>query len=457
MKILLIRPSSSQEELKKTSLCSHPINLLYLAAYIRKFGHEVQILDLEVEDMHGVDLNFHPDIIGITAMTPLINKAAEIAKEMKMLYQAIIIVGGNHVTSMPGETMKEFPIFDIGIVGEGEETLREICDGVSLQDVLGIVYREKDKVIVNQRRPPICSLDDLPFPARDLIDMKKYRGASSPGLSREFLTITEIYVNRGCNWGLCTFCASMKTHQKFRMRSIDNVIAEMKECIEKYKINHFTIDDDTFTTDKKRVMEFCEKVKPLNIKWDADTRVNNVDREMLQAMKNAGCKKLSFGVESGSQRILQLIKKGITIKQIKDAFNMCHEIGIETAAYFMVGAHPDETYEDVKETKKLIKEIKAGFITASIGVPYPGTELRQQMEERNLIFNNDWSNYLSYKIVPTWRTTNFSPEDLLRIQKEILNSFYMNPAYLVKRFFKIRSFGEFKYWINAFRGAKKVM
>jgi len=266
-------------------------------------------------------------------MTPLINKAAEIAKEMKMLYQAIIIVGGNHVTSMPGETMKEFPIFDIGIVGEGEETLREICDGVSLQDVLGIVYREKDKVIVNQRRPPICSLDDLPFPARDLIDMKKYRGASSPGLSREFLTITEIYVNRGCNWGLCTFCASMKTHQKFRMRSIDNVIAEMKECIEKYKINHFTIDDDTFTTDKKRVMEFCEKVKPLNIKWDADTRVNNVDREMLQAMKNAGCKKLSFGVESGSQRILQLIKKGITIKQIKDAFNMCHEIGIETAAY----------------------------------------------------------------------------------------------------------------------------
>ena len=480
MKVALIRCPSSQGELTKTSLSQHPINLLYLASYLIKNGHEVRVFDFEVDKftVEGI-VKFEPDLVGITAMTPLVKKAHEVAElivfnsianldtdinKMTKKKRPIIVVGGNHVTAMPEEAMKEFPIFDIGVMGEGEETIKEICEGKSLKDILGIVYREgdknqrknTDKIIVNQRRPPICNLDDLPFPARDSIDMKKYRGASTPGLSREFLNITELYINRGCNWGLCTFCASMKSHQKFRERSIDNVIAEMKECIEKYKINHFTIDDDTLTTSKERTLEFCNKVKPLNVTWDCDSRVT-IDKEMIQAMKDSGCKKIAFGVESGSQKILQLVKKGITISQIKDCFKMCHEVGMETSAFFMIGAHPDETLEDLEQTKKLIKEIKPDFITASIAVPYPGTELREQMEKKKLVFNNNWDEYALYNTAPVWRTTNFSPDDLLRIQKEMVNEFYMKPSYMLKRLLKIRSWGEFKYWVKAFGGVRKTI
>jgi anaerobic magnesium-protoporphyrin IX monomethyl ester cyclase len=457
MRVLLIRPSSSQGELTKTSLAQHPINLLYLAAYIRKFGHDVKVIDYEVEDFEiGKIKEYKPDIVGITAMTPTIKKAAKIAREIKRKMKITVLVGGNHVTALPKQTLREFPSFDIGIVGEGEITLKEICENKKLKNILGIVYRKGKKIILNKRRPPIKNLDDLPFPARDLIDMKKYRGASTPGLSREFLNITELYINRGCNWGLCTFCASMLTHRKYRERPIDNVIAEMKECIEKYGINHFTIDDDTLTTSKKRTLDFCSKVRKLNITWDCDSRVT-VDKDMLRAMNKSGCKKIAFGVESGSQKVLQMIRKGITVNQIKNAFKWCKEVGIETSAFFMIGSHPDETWEDLEMTKNLIREIKPDFITASIAVPYPGTEIRKQMEERNLIFSNDWSAYALYNTKPPWRTSHFTSQQLLEIQKKMIKDFYMKPDYMLKRLLKIRSFGELKYWIKAFTGVRKTI
>ncbi len=457
MKVLLIRPSSSQGELTKTSLAQHPINLLYLAAYVRKFGHDVKVFDYEVEDF---DINkikdFCPDIVGLTAMTPTIKKAARIAKQIKKKIKTTVLIGGKHVTALPRQTLKEFPAFDIGIVGEGEEILKDICDSKSLKKIKGIVYRSGRKIILNKRRPPIKNLDKLPFPARDLIDMKKYRGASTPGLSREFLNITELYINRGCNWGLCTFCASMLTHRKFRERSIGNVVEEMRECIDKYGINHFTIDDDTLTTSKKRTLDFCREVKKLNVTWDCDSRVT-IDKEMIRAMKKSGCKKIAFGVESGSQRVLQMIRKGITVKQIKDAFKWCKEVGMETSAFFMIGAHPDEAWEDLEKTKELIGEIKPDYITASIAVPYPGTEIRKQMLERNLVFSDDWSTYALYNIKPPWRTTNFTSGQLLGIQKQMIKNFYMRPDYMIKRVLKIRSFGEMKYWVKAFFGVRKTI
>jgi anaerobic magnesium-protoporphyrin IX monomethyl ester cyclase len=457
MKLLLIRPPSSQGELTKTSLSQHPINLLYLASYARKFGHDVMVYDMEVENYEFEKLMFIPDVIGITAMTPLIKNASDIAIELKQLFpKAKIVVGGNHISAMPEETLKEFTAFDIGVIGEGEETIKEICDGLPLESIKGIAYRKNDKIIINERRPPICNLDSLPYPARDLIDMNKYKGASTPGFSREFLRITEIYANRGCNWGLCTFCCSMKMHEKFRERSIDNIIGEMKECIEKYDINHFTIEDDTLTTSKERTLEFCKKANDLKVRWDCDSRVT-IDKEMIQAMKDAGCKKIAFGVESGSQRVLQLVKKGITVKQIKDCFKACHEVGIETSAFFMIGSHPDETKEDLEETKKLIKEIKPDFITASIAVPYPGSEIRNQMLERNLVFGNNWDEYALYNTLPCWKTTNFSSAELVGIQKDMVNNFYMKPSYVFKRITKIKSIGELKYWLKAFGGVRKTI
>ena len=457
--VLLIRTPSSQGELTKTSLSQHPINLLYLAAYIRQYGHKVKILDLEVESLDLKKISdINPDVVGITAMTPLIKKASKIATKIKSFLEnkAIFVIGGNHATALPSETLKEFPVFDIAVVGEGEQTLKEICDGRRFKDTLGIAYRDKKGVLVNKRRPLIENLDSLPFPARDLIDLKKYRGASTPGLSREFLNITELYINRGCNWGLCTFCASMLMHCKFRMRSIDNVMKEIEECINKYGINHFTVDDDTLTTSKERTLEFCRKIKKYRVGWDCDSRVT-IDKEVILAMKDAGCKKIAFGVESGSPRILGLIKKGISISQIENVFDWCREAGLESSAFFIIGSHPDETWKDLDATKRLIKKIKPDFITASIVVPYPGTEVRTQMLEKTLVYSNDWSTYAIYNSLPTWRTTNFSSEDLIKIQRDMTKSFYMRPAYILKRMLKIRSFNEIKYWARAFVGVRKLI
>jgi radical SAM superfamily enzyme YgiQ (UPF0313 family) len=457
MKVALVRCPSSQGELRESSLSQHPINLLYIAAYLTNHGHKVRLFDYEVEtfDVEKI-VGFSPDFVGITAMTPLVRTASEIAEKIKERIKSTVVIGGNHVTALPRETLEEFPAFDIGVIGEGEETIGEICEKKELNKIRGIVYRDGEKIIVNERRPPIENLDSLPFPMRDLLDRGKYTGASTPGFSREFLKITEVYVNRGCDWGLCTFCASMVTHCKFRMRSIDNVVAELKECIQRYGINYFTIDDDTLTTSKERTLEFCNKIKPLKVTWDCDSRVT-IDKEMIQAMQDSGCKKIAFGVESGSQRILQMIKKGVTVQQIRDVFKWCKEVGMRTSAFFMIGAHPEETYEDIEKTKQLIAEIQPDFIIPAIAVPYPGTELRKQMLERNLIFSNDWSKYAFYGTLPVWRTVNFSPEELLRTQQDLVRNFYMKPSYIIKRLVGIRSLGELKYWLKAFTGLKKAI
>ena len=162
-------------------------------------------------------------------------------------------------------------------------------------------------------------------------------------------------------------------------------------------------------------------------------------------------------MESGSQRILQLIKKGITIGQIKDAFRWSKEVGIETSAFFMIGSHPDETREDLEATKRLIAEIKPDFITASIAVPYPGTELRKQMKARNLVFSDDWAAYALYNISPVWRTTHFSSDELLKTQMEMIKNFYMRPSYVIRRLLRVRSIGEMRYWAKAFFGARKTV
>jgi radical SAM superfamily enzyme YgiQ (UPF0313 family) len=457
MKVALVRCPSSQEGLRETSLSQHPINLLYLAAYLNRHGHKVRLFDYEVEHF-GIEkiVSFNPDFVGITAMTPLVKTASEIAEKIKERIKPSVVIGGNHVTALPKETLEEFPAFDIGVVGEGEETIEEICEGKELKRIRGIVYRDGEEIIINERRAPIENLDSLPFPLRNLLDIGKYTGASTPGFSREFLKITEVYINRGCNWGLCTFCASMVTHCKFRMRSIDNVVSELEECIQKYGINHFTIDDDTLTTSKERTLEFCDKIKVLKVTWDCDSRVT-IDKEMIRAMKDSGCKKIAFGVESGSQRILQMIKKGITVQQIKDAFGWCREVGMATSAFFMIGAHPEETYEDIEKTRQLIGKIQPDFIIPAIAVPYPGTELRKQLLARDLILSNDWSRYAFYGTLPVWRTVNFSPEELVKIQQDLVRNFYMKPSYIVRKLLRIRSLGEARYWLKAFTGVKKTI
>lgn len=458
MKIVLIRPADPRGE---ASLLSHttPINLGYLAAYLIKNGYEVEIWDFESDKLsNSVFISrlkkANPKVVGFSCLTPTIINGHKLATLVKKHFPEVItITGGHHPSAWPKRTLEDYPNFDMVVISEGEETLLELCQriekGKSLRGVLGTAYRIKKSVKIEPRRPLMRNLDELPFPARELFNLEARRkGHVSRGMSNR-LKNTEIYTSRGCPVG-CIFCANQVTMASFtRFRSPENVLAEVKECMEKYDFDHFAIADDTFTLDQKRAAKICLGLQKLGVKsWHCEgTRVSAVSLKLLKLMAKTGCKKVVFGVESGSPRVLKLIGKKISVPQVKKAFKWAREAGIKfVEGNYIIGSHPTETREDIDKTIDLIKKTNPDLISASVIVPYPGTRLYDLMKERNHIFSEDWEKYVMFGQKPLWRTDNFGPDELLKIQRKILKSFYLRTGYIIHILKKIRSVEEAKYW-----------
>jgi len=462
LKVLFIRPPGNLGILTKISSSDHPINILYLAAYLREQGHHVRLYDMEVQpnsakDIRHVLKRYSPDVACISCMTPVIATGHKIASIIKRHSKGILtVVGGAHVTAIPEETMDSFPDFDVGVVGEGELTLAEICERFSSQrdcgntkGIEGTVYRNGKKVVLAPPRQLITDLDSLPFPARDLLDFEAYRGGSKSGISHSKYRITQIFTSRGCPF-MCTFCAiHLTSHRRVRFRSVDDIVAEIKACMDKYGINHFCIHDDTFSLKESRVAEICSRLKELGVSWDCDTRVDTITEKMIKMMADSGCKRIAFGVESGSPRILKLIKKNVTLDQVKKAFKWTKKQGMMSCAYFIIGSHPDENLDDIEMTKRLMKEIKADIVNLAIGVPYPGTELFDDLKRRGFLKNLKWEHYMHYNAEPVWRTEHFSPKELVNLQKSLIKEYYLRPSYIISRLVKIRSAKELGYWISS--------
>lgn len=458
MKVVLIRPADPRGE---SSLLSHttPINLGYLAAYLIENGYEAEIWDFESENFTPRSFISRvkaakPKVIGFTCLTPTIINGHKLAKLVKKHFSSIVtITGGHHPSAWPKRTLEDFPKFDIVVMGEGEQTLLELCKRVerdkSLRGVLGAAYRTKNGVKIEPRRHLMKDLDKLPFPRRDLFNLDVTRkGHVSRGMSNR-LKNTEIYTSRGCPVG-CIFCANQVTMASYtRFRSPENVLAEVKECMEKYNFDHFAIADDTFTLDQARAAKICLGLQKLGVKsWHCEgTRVSAVSFKLLKLMAQTGCKKIVFGVESGSPRVLRLIGKRISVTQIKKAFRWARKAGIKyVEGNYIIGSHPSETKEDINKTIELIKKTNPDLISASVIVPYPGTKLYDLMKEKNYIFSEDWEKFVMFGDKPLWRTDYFGPDELLMIQRKILKSFYLRIGYILHILKKIRSFEEAKYW-----------
>lgn len=459
MKVALVIPPSSLSQVEVVST-HYPVNLGYIAASLMKKGREVELWDYNVEPftMESFSTRLReskPDIIGFGCMTLNIkngNKLAEVAKQQ--LKNVFCLVAGAHSTALPVQTLEEFPSYDAVVVGEGEHTIVELCEKMEkkkpLTGTLGICHRVKGKVMLEQQRPLIDNLDEIPNPNRDLGKKEMYvRSHVSRGISRKFLNVLEIIVSRGCPYE-CIFCASHLAYKRrTRYRSLDNVFGEIKECIQKYGSNHVTILDDTFTLNKPLVKEFCSRIKELNITWNCDTRVDQVDQEMLNMMKDSGLIKISFGIEAGSRRVMELIKKQITPEQVIEAFRMARHAKIKfVEGTFMIGSHIDETEEDVNESIRLIRKIKPDLISLAIVTPLPGTYTYEIMKQKGYIFAKEWDKFMYVSGVPTWRTTHFTPEDLVRLQRKVLMSFYLSPHYILRMMKKIGSMNEFRYWFD---------
>jgi len=455
MKVLLINPpaeneilSCNPEIIKSERGFDPPLGLLYLAGYIKKYSdYELKIIDAQVERMNYHQLDeeikkFNPDIVGITAMTfTLLDvlKSAKVTK--KCCPKSKIVIGGPHVQIYPEETANLKNI-DYVVLGEGEKIFLELIKNINnpekLKLIKGLVFKERDKIINTGRPDYFNNLDEIPFPPREILPYKKYFSL----LAKE-KTITTMFTSRGCPFQ-CAFCNRPAMGRIFRARSAKNVVDEMEECL-KLGIKEIFIYDDTFTVDRQRVVDICNEIIKRNLKviWDIRARVNTVDEELLFLLKKAGCERIHYGVEAGTEKILKVLNKQISLEQALEAFKLTKKAEIQTLAYFMIGA-PTETKEDIMATIDFMKKLNPDFVQITLLTPFPGTKVYQWALEQK-IFNDYWKDFAKNPQVgfkTKYWTKELSSDELEKLLTIAYKNFYIRPIYIIKRIFKIRSLSE---------------
>lgn len=405
-KILLIRPSNRKLYETGNSRRDEPLGLEYIAASLEN-GHRVKILDLDILNINPQQLRRYladekPDFIGITASTPMLVDA----KQIFTLVRAVLpdckkIIGGAHPSCMPLNALEETGA-DAAVIGEGEYSFKDIVEERPYDEVLGIAFKKNGNFVINAKRKPVEDLDSLKHPAhhlvpRDNYQMSSYFEAYFNKNERPF-RCASVITSRSCSFN-CIYCASRKIFDtKVRLRSAENVVEEIAILYFELGVKAIMFVDDVFTLDEKRTTQICKMLieRKIKIKWWIDTRVDLVSEDLLRLMKEAGCRFIVYGVESGSQRILDMLNKSITLGQVREAFRITHKVGIDTKANFMLG-HLDETEEEVLQSIKLAKELnstKAGFY---LTLPIPGSRLYEIAKERNLI-NKDFSEFMWYRL-----------------------------------------------------------
>jgi len=431
-----------------------PLGLMYIASYAEKHTQcRLEILDTQVEKSGYGDIKREiekrkPDVVGITATTFNLVDALLVAKTVKEVCGAKTIIGGPHASTYPEETLGLGGV-DFLVLGEGEITFTELLLNMDsenkLNDINGLAFRGKNGIVITKQRGLIDVLDELPFPARHLTPYKKYRSLLSKS------TITAMLTSRGCPHG-CIFCNRPHLGKKFRARSANNVVDEMEECTE-MGIHEIAVYDDTFTLDSKRVLEICDEMvgRGLDITWDIRARVSDVDKEMLVRLKKAGCGRIHYGVESGNQDVLDVLRKGTTLDGTRKAFKITKEAGIKTLAYFMIG-NPREGVGQIKDTLNFINEIKPDYLHLSVTTPFPATEL-YEMGLNEKLFEDYWRGFAkapTRNFVPNVWEENLSREELFKMMNDAYRSFYTRPGYVVRKIAEVRSPGEFRRKAAAF-------
>jgi radical SAM superfamily enzyme YgiQ (UPF0313 family) len=336
--------------------------------------------------------------------------------------------------------------------GEGEETITELVEkykSKDLSDVKGIAYKKNKRVVVNPPRPLIKNLDSIPFPAHHLLKMDRYSHPLMRGRK-----IMSVLTSRGCPYN-CTFCTKNIFGSTFRARSAENVLEEIELLVKNYGVNEINIIDDNFNVDRKRTMEICKGIidRGLKIKWSTPNgiRADTVDRELIQIMKRSGCYSLSFGIESGSPRIVQSINKNIKLGVIREVFKICRDEGIETVAFFIIGL-PGETAEDIQMTIDFAKEIQPDVADFHMLIPLPGTPIYDYLKQNNLLLETDWSKY-SFHIEPVFRTNELSKQEIAEWYHRAYKEFYTDPKYIINRISKMTTMSGIR---NNIRGFKTI-
>ena len=409
-----------------------PLGLLYLASVSRTERFGVAIVEasnkLSYDDSVNEILGNHPDYVAITATTVSIFNAARLAKMIKeKTGDIIIIIGGPHLSAAPEETMKKFPEFDFGVIGEGEETLiellRKIDSNGKLSSIPGIIFREGGRIIITSERPLITDLDKLPFPSWDILP--NFPRGYYPVVSKfRRLPAAYILTSRGCPYK-CIFCDSSVFKNKCRFFSPKYISEMIKLLYHRYGVREISFEDDTLFLSKERLVNICEFLlrENFSLSWSCNGRVDLVSLDILKLMKRAGCWQIGFGIESGIQDILDFSKKGLSLKQIESAIELTHKAGISSKGFFILG-FPNETKRTMRQTIDFAKRIKLNDITVSFMTPFPGSEIHKFAKDLGE-FNDDWKkmNMLNVVFIPH----GLQKEDLEKYLKLFLKEFYFRP------------------------------
>jgi radical SAM superfamily enzyme YgiQ (UPF0313 family) len=441
--ILLINPSYATvyagAKIKEGVPYSPVLSLATIAAPLLERGYNVRVIDLNIvrepmKDIVLLELKENlPGYVGITFTTPLYDEMYKISQWIKEFDKNIKIVGGGmHASSFPEDTLLNTPL-DIVVIGEGDFTLLEILESEDISRVKGVCYKnEKGEIIRNPSREYIKDLDILPFPAWKLFGIEKYR--TTDLLARKN-PVGWLETSRGCIYG-CVYCSKNVHGRTFRTKSAQRVLSEI-EFMLKSGFQEIHIADDCFNTDMDRAKEICRLIikKGLNFPWATVTgiRVDRVDEELLLLMRQAGCYRLYYGIESGDPEVLKNIKKGITLEQIESAVKTAKGVGLEVFGFFMIGL-PGETVESMKKTIDFACRLGLDMAKMSITIPLPATPLYNEWLSKGLIKKTAWREFNLYAMSEElFDHPDLTWEQIKRYYKKFYRDFYWRPSFILNR------------------------
>lgn len=445
-KVLLINPPGTTQvystaKIKAAKPVVPSISLATLAGALLKEGYrDVKILDLNISKdpdkaIQNVLNAYEPDFVGITFVTPLFDLARELCEKIKKAHPDVIVMGGGvHTTTLPEETLKKSQ-FDVVAIGEGEETIVELVGAKNWEEINGIAYKKDGKIYINPRRPLIENLDDLPFPAWHLCDIPKY---FSSYLNSRKNPVGAIETSRGCPFRCC-FCNKTIFGKRFRVKSAERVVDEIGRML-KLGFKEIHVYDDNFSADMERAKLICDLIikRGLKFPWNifSGLRVDRIDEELLLKLKKAGCYRTAIGIESGNQGVLDQIGKDITLEKVRSAVALIKKAKIECLGFFILGL-PGETEKTMQDTINFAKELKLDFAKTGIVSPFPGTPLYEEWEKEGRISSRNWSDYIFHATGKlAYDHPNLSAETIWKYYNKFYRKLYLNPHFILNRFFK---------------------